>query len=201
MNIKQKIGAALAIGALSASVLTPMSAFAADVTIQDNGTGSTNHAAVIKVSKSKLKQKNTTVVGTHVTNIQNTGANKANGNTGGSQSITTGNNTATTTVTVNGGTNTNSDENCCCDGEPASNTITIIGNGSESNNGALIVDVCKQKVSQKNTTVVLTGVTNVQNTGGNEVKNNTGDGSTNDIDTGNNTATTTVTVTGSTNTN
>src|SRR3989337_2293692 len=106
MSIKQKIGGAIATGALIASVFAP-AAFAADITIDGNGTGSTNNAAVIKVSKSKVKQKNITAVGTGVLAVSNTGGNHANNNTGGSQSITTGNTATTTNVTVAGGTNAN----------------------------------------------------------------------------------------------
>ena len=204
MSIKQKIGAALAIGSLAASVFSPMSAFAADITISGNGTGSTNNAAVIKVKKSKVKQKNITVVGTGVLAVSNTGGNQTNNNTGGSQDITTGNTTTTTNVDVAGGTNTNSGGNCCCDGENGGNggnTINITGNGSDSTNNALIVDVCKNKVKQKNVTIVETGVVAVSNTGGNTANGNTGDGGTNTIDTGNTTTTTTVNVTGSSNSN
>lgn len=200
MSIKQKIGAALAIGSLAASVLAPVSAFAANITIDGNGTGSTNNAAVIKASKSKVKQKNITLVGTGVVAVSNTGGNQTNNNTGGGNSITTGNTTTTTTVNVAGGTNTNTGGNCCCDGQETTNTIDIIGNGSDSNNNALIVDVCKHKVKQKNVTVVETSVLAVSNTGGNTANGNTGPG-TNDIDTGNTSTTTNVTVTGSSNTN
>lgn len=201
MNIKTKIAGAAATAALLASVAFPAAAFAAtNITIGGNGALSHNGAAVVKVSKSKVKQKNTTVVGTKVTSVQNTGGNKTSFNIGGSNSITTGNNTTTTTVDVSGGTNVNAAENCCCDGEGSGDTtVDISGNGALSHNGALVVDVCKTSVKQSNTTVVLTGVTSVQNTGGNSSSFNT-DGD-NTIDTGNNTTTTTVTVTGSTNVN
>lgn len=200
MSIKQKIGGAIATGALLASVFAPAAFAANDILISGNGTNSTNNAAVIKVSKSKVKQKNITAVGTGVTSVSNTGVNRTNNNTGGSQSITTGNTTTTTNVDVAGGTNTNTGGNCCCDGQETTNTIEISGNGSNSDNNALIVDVCKHKVRQKNVTVVETSVLAVSNTGGNTANGNTGPGA-NDIDTGNTTTTTTVNVTGSSNSN
>jgi hypothetical protein len=200
MNIKTKIAGAIATGALFASVVLPAGAFAAtEITIDNNGPFSHNGAAVVKISKSKVKQKNVTVVGTSVTSVQNTGKNKTSFNVGGTQSITTGNNTTTTTVSVNGGSNENTGENCCCDGENGETTIDIKDNGAFSHNGVLVLDVCKHKVKQTNVTVVETNVTSVQNTGGNSSSFNVGGDNT--IDTGNNTTTTTVTVTGSTNTN
>jgi hypothetical protein len=201
MNIKTKIAGALATGALLASAALPAGVFAAtNVTIGGNGAGSSNGVAVIKVVKSKVKQKNTTVVATGVTSIQNTGGNKTSFNVDGTNSITTGNNRTTTTVDVSGGTNVNAAENCCCDGSGnGDTTVDISGNGALSHNGVLVLDVCKSKVSQSNTTVVVTDVTSVQNTGGNSSSFNVGGDNT--IDTGNNTTTTTVTVTGSTNVN
>lgn len=198
MNIKQKIGGAIVTGTLLASLLAPM-AFAADLTIDGNGTGSTNHAAAIKISKSKVKQKNKTIVGTNVTTVSNTGNNKSNNNTGGAVTTDTGKVTNTVGVDVAGGTNTNEGVNCCCDGEAAPHTIEITGNGSNSDNKALVLDICKHKVSQENTTIVGTNVTTTSNTGGNQTNGNTG-GTTN-TDTGDVSNTVTVNVTGSSNTN
>ena len=109
MNIKQKIASAIATGMLMSSVLLPVSAYADNtVNITDNGSNSTNNATIIKVKKSKVKQKNVTIVGTNVNTTQNTGGNQANGNTnGGENNITTGNATTNTTVTVGGSSNTN----------------------------------------------------------------------------------------------
>lgn len=198
MNIKQKITSAIAIGTMMAAVVAPASFAATTVKIHNNGALSKNGAAVVKVSKSKVKQSNTTVVGTKIKTVQKTGGNSSSFNVGGDNTITTGNNTATTTVAVTGGTNTNTAENCCCDGE-GDTTVNIHDNGALSHNGALVIESCKNVVSQSNTTVVGTSVTTVQNTGGNDSSFNVG--GTNGTDSGDNTATTTVAVGGSTNTN
>jgi hypothetical protein len=196
-NFKTKIAGGVAAGVLLASVLVNSAFAATDVKIDGNGPFSHNGAAVIKVKKSKVKQKNITVVGTGVVSVQNTGKNKTSFNVGGTNSITTGNNTTTTNVNVAGGSNTNTGENCCCDGGDVD--VEITDNGAFSHNGALVLDVCNNKVKQTNVTVVETSVTSVQNTGGNSASFNVGGDNT--IDTGNNSTTTTVTVTGSTNTN
>lgn len=199
MNIKYKITTAIATGTMMAALVVP-SAFAANnVTIRGNGANSNNGVAIVKASKSKVKQTNIAVVGTRVTSIQNSGGNRANGNVGGGNTITTGNNRTTTTVTVAGGTNTNTGESCCCDGENGTTNITIRGNGANSNNGALIIDLCKHKVKQTNATVVVTNVTSVQNSGGNTSNENVG--GENSIGTGNNVTETTITVEGPSNTN
>lgn len=200
MNLKQKIASAIATGLLLASTFAPVSAFA-DNTITigpNNGANSTNNATIIKIKKSRVKQKNITIVGVGVNTTQNTGNNTANGNTGGNTTVITGNTTTSTGVTVGGGSNTNS-SNCCCDGNTTNNSIDISGNGANSTNDALIVDVCKSKVKQKNVTVVGVDVNTTQNTGDNTADNNTGGNTT--VDTGNATTTTTVSVTGGTNSN
>ena len=198
MTIKQKIGGAIATGTFLLSVMAP-AAFAADVTIHHNGAGSNNGAAIIKLSKSKVKQKNTTNVATNVTVTQKTGKNSTNNNVGGSNTITTGEAKTTTKVDVAGGTNTNNAVNCCCDGEGSVSSIDIHHNGADSNNGVLVIDACKNVVKQSNTTNVETNVSVYQNTGGNSASGNVG--GTNDITTGDATTSTTVTVTGSSNSN
>jgi|SRR3989344_2461431 len=197
MGLKTKIGAAIATSVLLATTFVPV-AFAADITITDNGFGSTNNAAEVKVKKSKVKQKNRTIAATHTNTASDTGGNTANKNTGGSETVTTGTASTPTTVTVAGGTNDNSAVNCCC-GEENGNTITITDNGAFSKNNALIVDVCKNKVKQSNTTVVWTNITANSNTGNNSADQNTGSSVL--VDTGNATTTTNVNVTGSSNTN
>ncbi len=198
MNIKQKIGGAIATGALFASIVAP-AAFAAPVTISGNGPLSSNHAVVVKASKSTVKQKNVTVANTAVFNKSNTGGNKTSFNTGpGSNSITSGSTTTTTTVTVTGGENVNTAESCCCDGQGVTD-ISIIGNGALSHNGALVVDLCKNSVKQTNITVANTVVASSSNTGNNSASFNTGGDQT--ITTGGATTSTTVSVSGATNSN
>lgn len=197
MNLKYKITTAIATGTMMAALVVP-SAFAAPISIDHNGAGSVNGALVVKASKSKVRQRNTTIVGTHVFAMQNTGGNTANGNVGGGNTITTGKNTTTTNVTVAGGSNTNTAESCCCDGQGGT-IIDINHNGAGSVNGALVIDLCKNVVKQSNTTIVGTSVTSISNTGGNTANGNVG--GTNGIDTGDNVTTTTVNVTGSSNSN
>lgn len=198
MNLKYKITTAIATGTMIAALVVPSAFAAKTVTIKNNGAGSVNGAAVVKASKSTVKQSNATVVGTSVTSVQNSGGNKIKGNLGGTNSVTTGVNRTTTTVTVAGGTNASTGESCCC-GDEGATDVEISGNQALSLNGVLVVDLCKNKVKQSNATIVGTSVTTVQNSGGNTVKWNLGGD--NVIGTGNNVTDTTVTVEGSSNTN
>lgn len=198
MNIKYKLTTALATGTMMAALVVPSAFAAKNVTIKNNGAASVNGVAVVNASKSTVKQSNTTIVGTSVTSIQNSGGNKVKGNLGGNNSITTGANTTTTKVKVEGNTNTSTAESCCC-GDEEVGDIEISGNQAASVNGVLVVDLCKNKVKQSNNTVVGTIVTSVQNSGENSANGNLGGDNT--ITTKGNTTDTKVTVEGSTNTN
>lgn len=79
----------------------------------------------------------------------------------------------------------------------ADTTITVQGNGADSNNTVDVTNSQKSKVKQTNNTTLNTVVTVDQNTGGNKANKNTG-GDT-DIDTGNATSDVTVEVTGNSN--
>lgn len=197
MNIKQKIGAALATGALLAATFAP-SAFAANtVSIMGNGAFSKNGVAVVSASKNVVKQSSTTAATNNVLSVSNTGGNNANFNTGGSTGIVTGGATTSTTITTTGGGNTNTGGNCGC---PTGDTnVTIAGNGAFSWNGALVVSSNKNIVNQSNTTLVTNNVASVSNTGGNDANFNTG-GSTG-IMTGGASTSTTITTTGGSNSN
>jgi hypothetical protein len=79
----------------------------------------------------------------------------------------------------------------------ADTTITVQGNGADSNNTVDVKDIHKSSVKQKNDTTVSTVVSVDQNTGGNKANKNTG-GDT-EIKTGNATSTVMVDVSGNSN--
>ncbi len=197
MNIKQKIGGAIATAALLAATMMPVAAHAATVNIMDNGAFSKNGVAVFSKSTNVVKQSSTTVSMTGVSNVSKTGGNTASFNTGGSTGISTGGTTTTTTVTTSGGSDTNSGSDCGC--PTGSTDVTISGNGAFSWNGVLVASSNKNIVNQSNTTVAYTEVSSTSNTGHNSASFNTG-GDTG-IMTGDTSTTTTVTTTGGSNTN
>lgn len=85
---------------------------------------------------SSITQNNSTVVLTKVVSKSNTGGNKASGNTGGSNSITTGNSTSNSSVTVTGGSNVLNATPCC--NNSGDTNVTISGNGAGSTNNVNI---------------------------------------------------------------
>lgn len=194
MNIKTKIAGAIATGTILAAVFTS-GAFAATntVTVKNNGAGSTNTAISVNKQKTKVRQTNLAVVGNLTGVIQDTGGNKANGNTGGGGvSVDSGNATTHVTNTTTTGGNTANINSCECD--PGSNDITIQGNGAGSANTVVAVNKSTTKVSQFNGALVINGTFVAQNTGGNQANGNTGSGGV-DVNSGNAEATVTSTTT------
>ncbi|GEM_PF-3629031 len=80
---------------------------------------------------SNITQTNVTDISTTIVSVANTGNNKVNKNTGGSQTITTGDASSVVNVSTTGGTNTATGSGCCCKG---STTAIISGNGTGSIN-------------------------------------------------------------------
>lgn len=197
MNIKQKITSAAALAAMMASVVAPASFAATTVDITNNGAFSKNKVGVKNLSYKSVKQKNTTVVNTGVSAKAKTGGNSSSFNTGGTNTITTGDATNTVLVSVTGGSNENSGEDCGCP-NPTTD-VEISGNGAFSHNSVYVVNSSSSSVKQSNTTVVGTYVYTSASTGGNSSSFNTGGDSS--IDTGDASNTVVVEVGGSTNTN
>lgn len=76
-----------------------------DVAITGNGTNSTNTVRVRKLVDKQVKQRNRTRVGTLALTVAKTGKNKANGNTGGTVDVTTGNSNSAVDVTIDPSSN------------------------------------------------------------------------------------------------
>ena len=191
MNLKTKLTAGIAMGAFLVGVVAPVGAFAADVTISSNGKDSTNKVKVTTTKKTMVSQKNASAVKNNVGIAQNTGGNKANGNTGaGVVSITTGNAKATVTNNTTTGGNTAVLDNCGC--MPASQNLTIKDNGKDSTNTITVSSCDSTMVSQMNMAWVVNEVGVIQNTGMNSANGNTvKDGGDPSIATGNANATVT----------
>lgn len=76
-----------------------------DVTVSGNGDSSHNKVSLNNSSSLKLSQSNDSTVLTEIDSKTGTGGNKANGNTGGSTGIGTGDATSSIGVTVTGSSN------------------------------------------------------------------------------------------------
>lgn len=197
MNIKQKLTSAAVIGAMMASVVAPASFAATTVKIKNNGALSTNTVKVKNVSSKTVGQSNGTMVMTSVWAKSKTGGNSSSFNTGGTNTITTGNATNTVVVGVTGGTNTNNGDECGC--ASPSTDVTIKDNGALSTNSVTVKNENSNSVVQVNETIVGTEIGVSASTGGNSSGFNTGGDSS--ISSGTATNAVTVAVGGSTNTN
>lgn len=173
ISLKAKLGTGLATAGIMAASFAP-AAFAADVSVSGN-TWSLNTVKVKSSSKMKVKQSNTTVVGTMIGQSANTGGNSSSFNTGnGGSSITTGNATNTATVSVTGGENTLTlPENCLCE---EGDTTVDVKNNVFSVNDVKVKNKKKVKIGQENITAVETYVEQQSNTGLNSSSFNTGKG-------------------------
>lgn len=78
-----------------------------DVTISGNGAFSSNHVVIVNGSSNSVEQSSTTVAETGVWASASTGGNSSSFNTGGSNTVTSGNATNEVAVQVSGGSNTN----------------------------------------------------------------------------------------------
>lgn len=175
-NLKARIGVSLATVALLTSVLAPATFAASSNTIKNNGSKSHSKIKVTNSSKTTVKQSNTAVIANLTGVFQNTGGNKANGNTGdGDVTNSSGNATATVTNTNTAGGNVANVDPCGC--VPADTDNQISDNGSKSHNKITVNSSSSSTTTQTNTAVIVNGTLVAQNTGDNHANNNTGDGS------------------------
>ncbi|MEK7550737.1 MAG: hypothetical protein AAB535_03050 [Patescibacteria group bacterium] len=195
-----KLTKKLAMGAISATIamgtFAPM-AFAANLEIIGNGVNSINTIVIANSSDCTVSQKANTNVEALIGASASTGGNTANGNVGGTTSITTGNADAMATMTVNGGTNTATDP-CCCTPDPTTPTIEISGNGVNTTNDVVVANTKSSTIRQRARTSVGALVKAKAKTGKNTANGNVGTGTT--VNTGVSTSTTDLTVTGGSNT-
>ncbi len=156
------------------------------VVIDGNGAGSDNNVEVDSTNNTTVNQRNKADFDNNVNINGETGDNTAEDNTGGNSSITTGD--ATANVGVNNTANFNwADVNVCCF-DDAESSITVKGNGADSDNDVTLDFLTKQKVVQDNNAYFDNGGGKNDgldlDTGDNKVKGNTQGGDPS-IDTGN----------------
>lgn len=173
MILKTKIATAVATASLFATMMAP-AAFA-DITVLGNGSGSNITVNATSNDSTNVSQNNSSNVTTNVNNNLNSGGNTANGNTGGSQEITTGDLNATTNIEVGGPTNAVTLPECGC--QQSSPNIDVTGNGTNSKVNVHWKKSHSTSVGQNNSFHVNTGVTNTLKSGKNHTDNNTGGGS------------------------
>ncbi len=169
-NLKKQAFSALAATSLVLSLALPVSAAEMELTVTGNGVDSDNTVKVENNQTQNVVQNNEAKIENNIDANSSTGGNSASRNTGGDVKVDTGD--ADTTVNVSNSANTNVAEVDCC--EAKDTTVTVSGNGDNSDN--------KVKLEQNsNTNLYQTNDANIKNkidanskTGKNDADRNTG---------------------------
>lgn len=175
MQLKYKLGSAIASAALFASVLAP-AASAATITVSGNGAGSVNGVTLSSTKTKVLTQSNTTFATNVVSSNANSGNNTSQFNTGGASTVVSGPATSGVSLGVGGGSNTALLAGCGC--AALGSTVTLSGNGAGSVNGVSLTKTQTDVLTQTSATIATNIVGSNANAGGNASQFNTGAGST-----------------------
>lgn len=170
IDIKAKIAAGIASALLLTVAMAP-SAFAETfVSIHGNGSFSDNEVEISGSNSTSIVQNNESTIVNDVDVSNNTGGNRASGNTGGDVSIETGDATSNVEIINHGNTNVASLNDCGCDEDLS---VVISGNGFRSDNEVSIDQDNSKEVIQNNDTFISNDVDVDNNTGDNRANNNT----------------------------
>ena len=146
---------------------------AEEITITNNGSSSTSDVTLSQNTQTTVQQQNTSTVTNDVKTDANTGNNTASQNTGGSTSIDTGSSTTNVSVSNEGNTSGVSANNCGCQ-NPTPSSITITGNGDNSQNTASVNTTTTMTVGVNNTATVTNHIVGTGDTGHNSASGNNG---------------------------
>ncbi|MBU4017216.1 hypothetical protein KKF69_07130 [Patescibacteria group bacterium] len=145
---------------------------AESISITGNGEGSSSEVNISNNTETNIQQTNTAEINNNVDTTADTGNNTTDNNTGGNNDITTGD--VSQTIDISNETNTSIvDQNCCVTPTPAS-TITISGNGTDSNNSTSLTSIYQTTVVINQNAKIMNSITETANTGNNSADNNTG---------------------------
>lgn len=167
----RKIVSAVA-GAAMLLQLTPALAFASiSCTISGNGSDSSSTCDFASLNKVEVNQNNDMDVNNDIDVDASTGGNSADDNTGGEVEIATGDANVDVTAETAGNTNT---ANVAGTSSNQDYTLEVSGNGTNSDNEAVVNATNKVKVSQDNNADVDNDVDVDAHTGYNDADDNTG---------------------------
>lgn len=174
MNIKKHVITLLATGSLMLYGFAPLAW--ADTTLQTtgNGAGSTNTVTASSNNSSTLVQNNSANVTNTVTSNSNTGNNTSDENTGGNVTVDTGNAMSTTTIQNRLNANVANMGSVGCNCNNANTSVTVDGNGADSQNRTNVQNSNTTSAFQTNTADVTNTVSNNDQTGNNTANRNTG---------------------------
>lgn len=155
------------------SLIFPAGLFADEAVIEGNGSDSSNGISINSSSDTEVFQENNSEISNNVTVNLSSGENEVLGTTG-EVSIETGE--IQTSIAVQNEVNSSVVDTGCCGSEES--TAVILGNGSNSQNQITYTPNTSTNININQAASVTNTVQGTSNTGGNKVKNTTGDTST-----------------------
>ena len=167
-RIFEKI-AFLALGLLLIFGQGPTMAYALEIVVSDNGSGSESEVQLTQDTETNVTQTNEANVANDVDVSANTGDNEASDNTGGNVAIETGD--VTENISVDNSVNSSVVETGCC---PQEVTATISGNGADSENEIDLEIENETQISINQLAYITNNIQGTANTGGNTANDNTG---------------------------
>ena len=190
-KLTYKIGTGIAGASLLALSIAPAVFADTNVTIGGNGAFTDNNVSVRDNSATTVLQSNTSSISNDVSSYNNTGGNESSYNTGGTNSISTGDASSNVSITNVTGGNTATVNSCGC--TSGNTNLNILGNGYGSYNRIYADTGNNTYVSQYNDGYLRNNVYSKNNTGYNDENGNTGGYfwggyGNNSIDTGNSTS-------------
>jgi len=195
MNFTKRLTTAAATAAIIIGTIAPVAFANTNIKVNGNGDKSNNTVNVSNNTSTTVVQGNGSVVINQVDSTAGTGGNKANGNTKGNTTISTGDANSNVNVTVGGSSNTATvTPSCGCN---TTTNVTVKNNGQNSTNKVTVASNNVFTAIQTNLSFIVNAVSSVVGTGGNTANSNTG-GDTN-VTTGSANSNVTVNVTGSSN--
>ena len=170
--IFKKLGAIIISALVLIAGCSPL-VYAQELTITDNGTGSSSDINVQNQAQTLTTQTNTADINNSVENNANTGGNIASDNSGGNVSIQTGDASINTQV-INDVNSSVVDNSSCCNQNGINANIS--GNGDGSTNSINFQNTNFNAVNSTNTAIITNSINSYVNTGNNSVNGNSGGG-------------------------
>jgi len=145
---------------------------AESISITGNGEGSSSEVNISNNTETNIQQTNTAEINNNVDTTADTGNNTTDNNTGGNNDITTGD--VSQTIDISNDVNTAVVDQNCCASPTTSTTITVSGNGADSNNSTSLTSIYQTTVVINQNAKIMNSITETANTGNNSADNNTG---------------------------
>ena len=159
----------MALGLLLVFGQGPAMAYALEIVVTDNGSGSESEVQLTQETETNVTQTNEANVANDVNVSANTGDNETSDNTGGNVAVATGN--VTENIAVDNSVNSSVVESECC---PQDLSAAISGNGADSDNDIDLTVENSTNISVNQIAYITNNIQGTANTGGNSANDNTG---------------------------